>query len=59
MKWRIKSMCKNCGCEASGKKIQYKCDCNEKDCACDSVIEFEKEPKAVPFCCGAPMKRIK
>jgi hypothetical protein len=52
-------MCKNCGCEVSEKKIQYKCDCNEKDCTCDSVIEFEKEPKAVPFCCGAPMKRIK
>jgi len=50
---------KNCGCEESGMKIQYQCDCKENDCTCDSVIEFDEEPKAVPHCCGAPMKRIK
>jgi hypothetical protein len=40
-------------------KIQYQCGCKEKDCTCDSVIEFEKEPKSIPHCCGAPMKRMK
>ncbi|MBN1860232.1 MAG: hypothetical protein JW840_02095 [Candidatus Thermoplasmatota archaeon] len=52
-------MCKSCGCEAPTKKIQYQCDCNDKDCTCDSVIGFDAEPQAVPYCCGAPMKRIK
>jgi hypothetical protein len=40
-------------------KIQYQCDCKEKDCTCDSVIEFEKELKSVPHSYGAPMKRMK
>jgi len=52
-------MCKSCGCEESEMKIQYECDCKNKDCTCDSVIGFEKEPKSVPHCYGAPMKRIK
>jgi hypothetical protein len=39
-------------------KIQYQCDCKDKDCTCDSVIEFEKKPKAEPHCYDAPMKRI-
>jgi hypothetical protein len=59
MNWRNLNMCKNCGCEDSTMKIQYKCDCHEKECTCDSVIGFEKEPTEVPHCCGAPMKRIK
>lgn len=52
-------MCKSCGCETAEKKIQYKCDCNEMECSCDSVIEFDEEPKSVPYCCGVPMKKIK
>ncbi|VVB59697.1 Uncharacterised protein [uncultured archaeon] len=52
-------MCKNCGCEVSGMKIRYQCDCKEKDCTCDSVIEFEKELKSITCCCDAPMKRMK
>jgi hypothetical protein len=52
-------MCKNCDCEDSTLKIQHTCDCKEKDCTCDSVIGFEKEPTAVSHCCGEPMKRIK
>lgn len=58
--WEVKQiMCKTCGCESTGKSIKYKCDCKEADCNCDSVIEFDKEPKATPYCCGVPMKRIK
>ena len=52
-------MCKSCGYEESTMKIQYTCAYKEKECTCDSVIGFEKEPKAVQQCCGAPMKRIK
>jgi len=52
-------MCKNCGCEESEMKIQYQCDCKDNDCTCNSVIGFEKEPQAIPHCCGVPMKRIK
>ena len=52
-------MCKRCGCETTGKPVQYKCDCKEADCACDSIVEFEQVPKAAPYCCGVPMKRIK
>ena len=38
------------------KRVQYKCDCE----SCESpIIEFDKEPNEVPFCCGLPMKRIK
>ena len=51
-------MCKTCGCEAGGKKIQYECNCPEEDCNC-GIIEFDKEPEATPYCCGEPMKRIK
>ena len=51
-------MCKSCGCETAGKKIQYKCDCPEEECNC-GIIEFDEEPKAIPYCCGVPMKRIK
>jgi hypothetical protein len=40
-------------------KIQYQCDCKEKDCISDSVTEFEKEPKSVPHCYGAPIKQMK
>jgi hypothetical protein len=29
-----------------------------EECNC-GVIEFEEEPKATPYCCGVPMKRIK
>jgi hypothetical protein len=52
-------MCKNCGCEESSMKIQYQCNCKDKDCTCHSIIGFDTEPKAVPHCCGAPMKRKK
>jgi hypothetical protein len=51
-------MCKTCGCEDSGKPIKYKCQCPEENCTC-SVIEFKKDPKATPYCCGVPMKKIK
>ena len=40
-------------------KIEYQCDYKDTDCTSDSDIEFEKEPPTVPYCCGAPMKRIK
>jgi hypothetical protein len=50
-------MCKTCGCRNAGKKIQYECDCPETDCSC-GIIEFDKEPQSVPYCCGVPMKRI-
>jgi len=59
MKWSKNNMYKNCECETSEKQIQYKCNCKEKDCSCDQAITFEKEPQAVPFCCGTPMKRVK
>lgn len=52
-------MCKSCGCETVGKPIQYMCDCKDKECSCDSIIEFDGVPKVVPYCCGVPMKRIK
>ncbi len=51
-------MCKSCGFEAVGKIVQYKCDCNDKKCSCDSIIEFDEAPKVTPYCCGVPMKRI-
>jgi hypothetical protein len=51
-------MCKDCGCRISDKPIQYQCQCEEDECDC-SIIEFDEEPKAIPYCCGAPMKRIK
>ncbi len=57
--WEVKIMCKNCGCEIGSKKVQFKCDCKEQDCNCDSIVEFDEEPKTTPFCCGIPMKRIK
>ena len=53
----VRGMCKACGCKDSGKPVQFKCDCDD-DCSC-TIIEFDEEPKAVPYCCGAPMKRIK
>ena len=52
-------MCKSCGCESSEKPVQYKCDCKDDECTCESIIEFQKEPNAIPYCCGNPMKRIK
>lgn len=52
-------MCEHCGCEMSDKPVQYKCDCSEEECTCNSIIEFDKEPKSPPYCCGVPMKRIK
>ena len=51
-------MCKNCGCKDAGKKIQYECVCPDDNCSC-SIIEFDEEPKATPYCCGVPMNRIK
>ena len=51
-------MCKSCGCEDRGLKVQYVCDCKDEHCSCDSIIEFKEEPKAVPYCCGTPMKRL-
>jgi hypothetical protein len=50
-------MCENCGCSAPEKPVQYKCECGD-ECAC-GTIEFDEEPKSVPYCCGAPMKRVK
>lgn len=53
-------MCETCGCSAVGKPKkpeQYNCGC-EEDYSC-SLIEFDKEPKSVPYCCGIPMKRVK
>lgn len=48
-------MCKTCGCKPTGKPIKYQCDCGD-DCKC-SVIEFDSEPNAIPYCCGSPMKK--
>ncbi len=50
-------MCESCGCSLADKPVQYKCTCSE-ECDC-LIIEFDEEPKAVPYCCGQPMKRIK
>ena len=52
-------MCNSCGCQAADKPVQYKCDCGEDTCDCDSIIEFDEEPTTTPYCCGVPMKRIK
>ena len=52
-------MCKdkNCECKVVGKPIQYQCDCDE-ECTC-GIVEFDEDPKAIPYCCGVPMKKIK
>ncbi|MDG6228509.1 MAG: hypothetical protein QCH96_00925 [Candidatus Thermoplasmatota archaeon] len=52
-------MCNSCGCEADDKPVQYKCDCNDEDCNCDSIIGFDEVPNNKPYCCGVPMKRTK
>ena len=49
-------MCNNSGCKVANMKIQYKCDCPDEKCSC-GIIEFNEEPKSVPYCCGVPMKR--
>lgn len=51
-------MCKSCGCKLAEMSVQYQCQCEEDECDC-SIIEFEEKPKATPYCCGLPMKRIK
>ena len=51
-------MCKSCGCKISNKPVQYECQCEDDDCDCN-IIEFNHEPKSIPYCCGIPMKRIK
>ena len=51
-------MCKSCGCKVGDKPVKYECQCEMEDCSC-SIIEFDEEPKATPYCCGVPMKRIK
>lgn len=51
-------MCESCGCKISDKPVQYECQCPDDDCSC-GVIEFDKEPKSTPYCCGVKMKRIK
>ena len=51
-------MCKSCGCNISEKPVQYECDCKNEDCCC-SIIEFNDEPRSMPYCCGIPMKKIK
>ena len=51
-------MCKNCECKDAGKKVQYECVCPDDNCNC-SIIEFDEESKATPYCCGVPMNRIK
>ena len=48
--------CKSCGCEQAGKNIQYECDCPDDNCSY-GIIEFDEEPKTVPYCCEVPMKR--
>lgn len=50
-------MCETCGCSVEDKPVQYKCECSD-DCSCN-IIEFDKEPDTAPYCCGAPMKRVK
>jgi len=50
-------MCCKCGVKKQEKPVQYKCTCGT-DCKCP-IIEFDKEPEAVPCCCGVPMERIK
>jgi hypothetical protein len=50
--------CVSCGCEPTAKPVQYKCDCGDCGDMC-SIIGFDSEPQAAPYCCGAPMKRIK
>lgn len=43
--------------EPSSERIVYVCDCG--DPKCEHKVEFDKEPKATPYCCGVPMKRVK
>ncbi len=55
-------MCSTCGCKGKKSKkeekpVRYQCTCAE-NCDCP-IIEFDKEPDTVPYCCGLPMKRIK
>ncbi len=52
-------MCKNCGCGISNRSVQYKCDCKDEDCNCNTIIEFDAVPNKTPYCCDTPMKRIK
>jgi len=51
-------MCESCGCKIAEKPVQYECQCTEQECSC-GIVEFDEEPKAIPYCCGLPMKRIK
>ena len=51
-------MCEKCGCKVSDKPVQYECQCEMEECNC-GIIEFDKEPKTTPYCCGVPMKRVK
>lgn len=50
--------CISCMCEPAAKPVQYKCDCGECGGNC-SIIEFDEEPKSVPYCCGVPMRKVK
>ena len=48
-----------CGCDHEmDKPVQYVCDGCEGECSC-STIGFDELPNTTPYCCGAPMKRIK
>jgi len=48
-------MAEKCGCEPTGKSVQYKCSSCEDCC----IIEFDEVPNTTPYCCGKPMNRIK
>ncbi|MEK7275632.1 MAG: hypothetical protein AAB110_10280 [Candidatus Desantisbacteria bacterium] len=51
-------MCgKCCEVEETEKPVKYECNCGT-DCECP-IIEFDKEPETVPYCCDVPMKRVK
>jgi hypothetical protein len=54
----MENECVICECGTASKPVQYKCGCGECGETC-SVIEFDEEPKSVPYCCGVPMKRVK
>ncbi|MBN2603161.1 MAG: hypothetical protein JXA91_03400 [Candidatus Thermoplasmatota archaeon] len=44
-------MYKSRGCEVIGKPVEYMCDCKDKVCSCDLVMEFGKVEKIIQYFC--------
>ena len=52
-------MCKEYECQEIEKPVQYQCACENNECSCNSIIEFDIVPNLIPYCCGIEMKRKK